>query len=69
MKDVFLIQIRTTRLCIFSHSFQHFVGIERMPQAVTSRVDGDDGQEGDQPGEEGQPGILDYPDFRVKSIP
>jgi hypothetical protein len=46
-------------LSIFSHSFQHFIRIERVAEAVADVVDRDDGDEDHQAREDRQPGIFD----------
>jgi len=46
-------------LCIFSHSFQHLIWIERVAQAVADVVDGDDADEDHQSWKYCQPGIFD----------
>ena len=46
-------------LSIFSHSFQHLIRIERVAQTVADVIDGDDGDEDHQAGEDRQPGIFD----------
>lgn len=45
-------------LSILSNPFQYFIRIERVAQAVTDVVYGDDGEEDHQAGENRQPGIF-----------
>ena len=42
-----------------SDPLQHLVGIERVAETVADVVDGDDGKEDHQAGEDGEPGVFD----------
>ena len=59
MRKLVFICMYESYLSIFSHSFQHFMRIERVAEAVANVVDRDDGDEDHQAREDRQPGIFD----------